>query len=191
MQDHLAADFTNGCAKPGLDALKFSKFSQQARAIGAQSIVTVNYGTGMPAWAGAWVTHAKTTSGQAVAEWEIGNENYGCWEPNQFIPGMTPTSGCPVNPANPARRHDGTGDLLCHQCREVHDGHEGRERERSARGALAIDGTVGGASVADNTEWNDAVLGGDAQFIGSWTSTGTTSDLSATRGWAGTRRPRQ
>ena len=41
------ASFTSSCAQPGF--LSFSQFSQRARAIDAESFVTVNYGSGMPA----------------------------------------------------------------------------------------------------------------------------------------------
>ena len=56
-------------------------FSKKARAIGAQSFVTVNYGSGTPAEAEAEVKQAK---GPAIRSplWEIGNEGYGCWEAN-------------------------------------------------------------------------------------------------------------
>ena len=79
------ASFTSSCASS--DALDFAQFSQQARAIGAQSFVTVNYGSGTPAEAAAWVTQAKSTPGQGVALWEVGNENYGCWEVNNELAG--------------------------------------------------------------------------------------------------------
>jgi hypothetical protein len=38
------------------DSLDFDQFSAQAKAIGAQSFVTVNYGSGTPAEAAGWVT---------------------------------------------------------------------------------------------------------------------------------------
>ena len=47
--------------------------------------MTVNYGTGTPALAAAWVKQATTTAGQGVTEWEIGNESYGCWEYNDWL----------------------------------------------------------------------------------------------------------
>ena len=43
--------------------------------------MTVNYGSGTPAEAAAWVSHA---AGR-VALWEVGNENYGCWEVNNWL----------------------------------------------------------------------------------------------------------
>jgi hypothetical protein len=74
------ASFTSGCAA-GVP-LGFAGFSRQARAIGAESLVTVNYGSGTPALAAAWVNAAAHTPGQQVALWEVGNESYGCWEVN-------------------------------------------------------------------------------------------------------------
>ena len=98
-----AADYSAKCATVGEDALKFATFSQEARAIGAQSMVTANFGTGQAAWAAAWVKRATTTPSQAIADYEIGNENYGCWEPDDFIPGFQPNvpADCPIDPADP------------------------------------------------------------------------------------------
>src|SRR5579863_5585372 len=59
LPDDATASFTSSCASS--DSLDFAQFSQQARAIGAQSFVTVNYGSGTPAEAAAWVTQAKAT----------------------------------------------------------------------------------------------------------------------------------
>jgi alpha-L-arabinofuranosidase len=70
------APFT-GASCDSTDSLPFDQFAAQAKAIGAQSLVTVNYGSGTPAEAAAWVSHART-SGDGVALWEVGNENYGC-----------------------------------------------------------------------------------------------------------------
>jgi len=98
------ASFTAKCASS--DVLNFSQLSQQARAISAQSFVTVNYGSGTPAMAAAWVKQANNPS-KAVALWEVGNENYGCWEVNnelaaapEHYQGYTPQGGdnltCPM-----------------------------------------------------------------------------------------------
>jgi hypothetical protein len=64
----------------------FTLFSKKARAIGAQSFVTVNYGSGTPAEAAAEVKQSRK-AGDQVAEWEIGNEGYGCWEDNNWLAG--------------------------------------------------------------------------------------------------------
>ena len=85
LPDNATASFTSSCSS--WDSLDFGQFSQQARAIGAQSFVTVNYGSGTPAEAAAWVAQAKSTPGQGVALWEVGNENYGCWEVNNELAG--------------------------------------------------------------------------------------------------------
>jgi len=74
------APFT-GASCDNADSLPFDQFAAQARAIGAQTFVTVNYGSGTPAEAAAWVSHA----GGSVALWEVGNENYGCWEVNNWL----------------------------------------------------------------------------------------------------------
>jgi len=52
----------------------FSDFMTTANAAGAQPIITVNYGTGTPSLAAAWVTAAASDS---VGYWEVGNEVYG------------------------------------------------------------------------------------------------------------------
>ncbi len=52
----------------------FSDFMATANAAGAAPIITVNYGTGTPSLAAAWVQAAASDS---VAYWEVGNEVYG------------------------------------------------------------------------------------------------------------------
>src|SRR5215831_10726782 len=52
----------------------FTSFMGTANAAGAQPIITVNYGTGTPSLAAAWVQAAATDS---VGYWEVGNEVYG------------------------------------------------------------------------------------------------------------------
>ena len=83
LPDSAPAEYGAKCAVH--DALYYGLFSKNARAIHAQSLVTVNYGSGTPALAAAWVKQAKTKAGQQVALWEIGNENYGCWEVNNEL----------------------------------------------------------------------------------------------------------
>ena len=74
-----------GASCDNTDSLDFDQFSAQAKAVGAQSMVTVNYGSGTPAEAAAWVSHSLTTEGDSVALWEVGNETYGCWEVNNWL----------------------------------------------------------------------------------------------------------
>jgi alpha-N-arabinofuranosidase len=47
---------------------------------GAQVFITVNYGTGTPGEAAAWVLSANKTNNCGFKYWEIGNECYGSWE---------------------------------------------------------------------------------------------------------------
>ncbi|WP_405590494.1 cellulose binding domain-containing protein [Streptomyces sp. NBC_01190] len=54
----------------------FSQFAATAKAANAQSIITVNYGTGTTSLASAWVQAAAAGS-TAVKYWEVGNEIYG------------------------------------------------------------------------------------------------------------------
>jgi Cellulose binding domain/Fibronectin type III domain len=54
----------------------FSNFMSTANAAGAAPIVTVNYGTGTPSLAAAWVSNA-LSNGDNVKYWEVGNEVYG------------------------------------------------------------------------------------------------------------------
>jgi hypothetical protein len=73
--------------------------------------VTVNYGSGTPSEAAAWVTHSLTTPGDGVAFWEVGNETYGCWEvdnwlagPPEDYQGYTPNTYTEVNGLTRTRR---------------------------------------------------------------------------------------
>jgi hypothetical protein len=58
----------------------FDTFAATATSIGAQAFVTVNYGSGTPQEAAAWVTYSNVTQGYGFKYWEIGNECYGTWE---------------------------------------------------------------------------------------------------------------
>lgn len=61
-------------------ATSFDKFLHVATNLGAQLCLTVNYGSGTPEEAAAWVRYANITKGCNCRYWEIGNENYGSWE---------------------------------------------------------------------------------------------------------------
>jgi hypothetical protein len=164
--------FTSKCATK--DALDFSLFSKKARAIGAQSFVTVNYGSGTPAEAAAWVRKAKTTAGQAVALWEVGNEIYGCWEVNNELA---------LAPAN-YKGYEANVNKTCPMVSKGLDAGMKLEADSYAVNAgkfmaamkaanpsaqigvpWAFDWTVGGATVGDNAEWNNVVLGTDKKYI--------------------------
>jgi hypothetical protein len=162
------ADYTEACAHPGQDALKFSTFSAQARALGAQSMVTANFGTGKAVWAADWVKRATTTPGQAVADYEIGNENYGCWEPNQYIAGFQPNvaADCPINPANPDPGMQVLATSYATNAAKIMDGMKAANANAQLVVPYANDGTVAGASVAGNVVWNNTVIGEDKKDIG-------------------------
>ena len=71
-QTGTAAD--NGYVAPGTS---FSSFMGTAQGAGARPIITVNYGTGTPALAAAWVQNADVTNNYGIQYWEVGNEVYG------------------------------------------------------------------------------------------------------------------
>ena len=175
------ASFTSSCAST--DSLDFAQFSAQARAIGAQSFVTVNYGSGTPAEAQAWVTQAKSTPGQGVALWEVGNENYGCWEVNNELAGppenyqgYTPNTYSTVNGVyeNPTCPQVTEGSAAGTQTLANSYGVNARgflQAMKSADPAAqigvpwAFGSGVAGAQVPDNTEWNDTVLKDDGKYV--------------------------
>lgn len=61
-------------------ATSFDAFANIATAVQAQVMITVNYGTGTPEEAAAWVQYANVTKNLGIKLWEVGNENYGSWE---------------------------------------------------------------------------------------------------------------
>lgn len=88
-------------AQGGYDApnTSFADFMGTAQAAGANPIITVNYGTGTPALAAAWVQNANVTNHYGITYWEVGNEVYGNgtyganWEADGHC---TNSSGTPV-----------------------------------------------------------------------------------------------
>ena len=60
-------------------------FMNVATNLGAQVFTTVNYGTGTPAEAAAWVLSANKTNQCGFKYWEIGNECYGTWETDSNV----------------------------------------------------------------------------------------------------------
>ncbi len=60
--------------------LGFSEFVSLARQVGAEPMITVNFGTGTAAEAADWVRWANVEQGYGIKYWEIGNEIYGSWE---------------------------------------------------------------------------------------------------------------
>lgn len=61
-------------------AASFSDMVHVTTNVGAQAFVVVNYGSGTPEEAAAWVRHANVTNQLGFKYWEIGNECYGTWE---------------------------------------------------------------------------------------------------------------
>ena len=66
-------------ADGGYDApnTSFSAFMATAQSAGTNPIIDVNYGTGTPALAAAWVQNANVTNHYGITYWEVGNEVYG------------------------------------------------------------------------------------------------------------------
>jgi hypothetical protein len=171
-----------GCATS--DSLAFDQFSAQARAVGARSFVTVNYGSGTPAEAAAWVAHARATPGDNVALWEVGNENYGCWEVNNWLarppedyPGYTPNTYTSVNGVyeNPTCPQVTEGNAAGTQTLATSYAANALPFLRAMKAAdpaaqigvpWAFGSSVAGAGVPDNSEWNNTVLGADGRDIG-------------------------
>ena len=58
----------------------FNNFIDVVTNTGAQTIITVNYGSGKPPEAAAWVASANVTNHLGFKYWEVGNECYGTWE---------------------------------------------------------------------------------------------------------------
>src|SRR3984957_12311423 len=180
LPDDATASFTSSCSSS--DSLGFSQFSQQARAIGAESFVTVNYGSGTPAEAAAWVAQAKSTAGQGVALWEVGNETYGCWEvdnelagPPENFQGYTPNTYTTVNGVyeNPTCPQVTEGDAAGTQTLATSYAVNARQFLLAMKAAdpaaqigvpWAFGSDVSGAQVPDNTEWNNTVLGADGKY---------------------------
>lgn len=61
-------------------ATNFDQFAHVAKSIGAQAMITVNYGSGTAEEAANWVRYSNITKGYGFKYWEVGNEVYGGWE---------------------------------------------------------------------------------------------------------------
>jgi hypothetical protein len=176
------APFT-GASCDNTDSLPFDQFSSQAKAIGAASFVTVNYGSGTPAEAAAWVSHSLSTPGDSVALWEVGNENYGCWEVNNLLAqapedfqGYKPNDYSSVNGVdeNPTCPQVTQGDAQGTQTLATSYAVNARQFMVAMKQAdpaaqigvpWAFGSDVAGASVPDNSEWNNTVLGQDGRYV--------------------------
>jgi hypothetical protein len=160
--------------------LGFAEFSRQARAIGAQSLVTVDYGSGTPAQAAAWVTEAARAAGEDVALWEVGNENYGCWEANDklagppaYYQGYQPSvNGDPDNGTCPQAFQGAAAGMRTLAKSYAVNAEQFLKAMKAADPSAeigvpwAFGPQVPGSAVADNSEWNDIVLRTDGADIG-------------------------
>jgi hypothetical protein len=86
----------------------FSDFMSTANSAGAAPVITVNYGTGTPSLAAAWV---QTAASDNVQYWEVGNEVYGNgtyganWETDSHC--ETSLNGSPVTVGSePSQTYD-------------------------------------------------------------------------------------
>lgn len=66
-------------------ATNFDAFANIATITQAQVFITVNYGTGTPEEAAAWVRYSNKTKKYGFKFWEVGNENYGTWEADNNV----------------------------------------------------------------------------------------------------------
>jgi hypothetical protein len=177
-----SASFTSACASSG--ELSFTQFSRQAKSLGADSFVTVNYGSGMPAEAASWVSDAKNNPRNRVALWEVGNENYGCWEVNNELAGAPEY----YHGYKPSLYNTASADVEERQtCPQVKDGDAAGTQilatsytanaQRFMQKMKAADPTtkigvpwafgedVQGAYVPDSSEWNNSVLKADGKYV--------------------------
>jgi hypothetical protein len=178
------ASYTAGCSSAS--QLSFGQFSARARAVNAESLVTVNYGSGTPALAAAWVTTAKKTAGEQVALWEVGNESYGCYEVNNplagaparfqgYRPGTGSAAGqyqtCPTTTQGQLA---GTKTLATsYGANALPFLRAMRAADGSARlgvpwllSTAAPAGSAGDGSAAASSEWNNTVLEAVGSYVG-------------------------
>lgn len=129
------------------DPVDFAQYSAQADAItGGQKFVTVDYGSDTAASAGAWAKQS-LTSGQNVALWEVGNEEYGSWETDTHANPHTAASyAANALPYMQAIKQNAPGSQVCYD--------------------YAMDGSLApGAGVDGWQNWNDTILQADAADI--------------------------
>ena len=133
----------SGSAQP----VDFAQYSTQVDAIsGGQKFVTVDYGSDTPASAAAWVTQS-AASGQGVALWEIGNEEYGSWEADSHANPHTATSyATNALPYMQAMKAANPNAQICYD--------------------YGMDGNLApGSGVTGFQTWNDTILQADAADI--------------------------
>jgi hypothetical protein len=119
-----------------------------------------------------------------VALWEVGNENYGCWEvnnwlaqPPEYYQGYTPNTYTTVNGVyeNPTCPQVTEGNAAGTQTLATSYAVNALPFLRAMKNAdpsaqigvpWAFGSSVAGAGVPDNSEWNNTVLGADGRDIG-------------------------
>jgi hypothetical protein len=162
-----------GCLNPGgsnacpeSDSIDFDTFAQDASQAGAATFVTVNYGSGSPALAAAWVGHARTNPGEQVALWEVGNESYGCWEVNNWLAGYPAyVSGYKPN------------STVCPDTQTMANSYAANAlafllamKKADPNAKLGVPwafepSQASGAGVTNASQWNDTVLGQDGAYV--------------------------
>ena len=72
---------------PGFD---FESYMTYVQSFAPQAIplITINFGTGTPQEAAAWVHYANIVKGYGIKYWEIGNETHGDWETGGVVNAM-------------------------------------------------------------------------------------------------------
>ena len=179
---------TSACVGPvtasctSTDPLGFDVFSAQARAAGASSFVTVNYGSGTPIQAADWVSHAKSTEGNAVVLWEVGNESYSCHETNDHL-AQPPSSvqgyrpGGPVCPTTAVM----AGSYALHSLPYLKAMKHADPSARIGVPWAFTKAEAAGSAVTDARSWNDKVLRADSpdvNFVDAhWYPFGSVSDV--------------
>jgi hypothetical protein len=89
-QYHWASN--SGAPAPAQWPTSFKNFMHVATNLQAQVVITVNYGSGTPEEAAAWVRCANITNHCKFQYWEIGNENFGNWERDDNVPAHDPAT---------------------------------------------------------------------------------------------------
>ncbi len=140
-------DWQNNTVSGNTQSVDFAQFSSVATAAGAQKLITVNYGSGTPTEAAAWVTQSMSTSSENVALFEIGNEEYGSWETDNHSNPHTPTSYA-------------TNALTFMQAMKSADPNVQIGIPWGMNGSLA-----GGSGAPNWQTWDDTILSADAQDI--------------------------
>jgi hypothetical protein len=154
---HCTGSATAACT--AADPLDFGELSAQARSAGASTFVTVNYGSGTPSEAAAWVTRASTTQGEEVALWEVGNETYSCHENNEHLAGAPTftkgyTTGGSVCPSTAAMARSYAANVV-----PYFDAMKKADPAAKIGVPWAFSGTqAAGASVKNPSLWNAKVL---------------------------------